>query len=86
MDARGIAESAVALGAARTRKGEDIDRCTGVRILVRKGQRVDRGQPLAEIHSASTDAEIKAEALLRKAIVVSPEPVVVVQDAFRVVG
>lgn len=68
VDARIVADAAIALGSGRRRKGDAVDPRTGVRLLVRAGDPVEVGDPLAEVHAASADAEAAASALLSSAI------------------
>ncbi len=49
------------LGAGRVHKGDPIDHATGVVCLVKVGDAVDQGEPLAEIHArdaSSADAAV----------------------------
>jgi pyrimidine-nucleoside phosphorylase len=47
---------AVRLGAGRRTKEDTIDHAVGVRCLKKRGDAVERGEPLAEIHARSSDA------------------------------
>ena len=72
VQARAVAEIALGLGAGRRRKGDRIDPRTGVRVLVKVGQRVERGQPLAELHLPSKSAAEEALRLAGEAILIEP--------------
>ena len=85
-EARAIGEAALALGAGRRKKGDPVDPAVGIVMRARIGDRVEPGQPLAEIHARSEAAAREAEARVRAAIVLSPEPVAAPDDAHEVIG
>jgi len=58
--ARIVGEAAVALGAGRAKKGDPIDHAVGFVILKKVGDKVEKEQPLFEIHA--NGAEKLAEA------------------------
>ncbi|HEY8785414.1 MAG TPA: pyrimidine-nucleoside phosphorylase, partial [Candidatus Limnocylindria bacterium] len=64
-DQVGIAS--VRLGAGRERKGEPIDHRTGIVLHAKVGDRVERGQPYADIHVAGKPADDDAIAMIRGA-------------------
>ena len=74
-DARAVADACLLLGAARLRKGEGIDPRTGVRLLVRSGDRIEKGAPIAEIHAASEADAFAAARVITAGIQLSEEPV-----------
>jgi pyrimidine-nucleoside phosphorylase len=74
VDARGVADTALFLGAGRQRKGDPIDSRTGVRILLRAGAHVAVGEPLAELHIASPEQEEPARQRFLRAVRISPVP------------
>lgn len=85
-DARSIGDAALALGAGRRKKGDPIDPGVGIVVHARIGDRMERGQPLAEIHArtgADADAAIQA---LRAAYVLSPNPVTAPASGYEVIG
>jgi pyrimidine-nucleoside phosphorylase len=43
--------AALELGAGRRSKGEDIDHSVGLVLLKKRGDRVERGEPIAEVHA-----------------------------------
>ena len=74
-DAEIVADALLDLGGGRRTKSDVIDPRVGFVRAVSVGDRVAVGDPLVEIHAA-TEAQIApAEASLRRAIKLSPEPV-----------
>jgi thymidine phosphorylase len=71
--ARGIGRAALALGAGRRKKGEEIDTGAGVEVLVMAGDRVEKGEPIARLYGGRNVE--RAEALVRGALEVTDEPV-----------
>jgi len=66
--------AALELGAGRTRKDDAIDHAVGVVCLRKRGDAVERGEPLAEIHARDgSAAEAAADAVLA-AYELSPQP------------
>jgi pyrimidine-nucleoside phosphorylase len=72
-DARTIGDAALELGAGRRTKSDAIDLAAGVRVLGRIGDRVEPGQPLAEIHAPAESHVAGAEATLRRAFRFVPQ-------------
>ena len=64
-DEVGIAS--VRLGAGREKKGEPIDHRTGIVLHAKVGDRVERGEPYAEVHLAGKPADADAIAMIRGA-------------------
>lgn len=61
LGARLVGRAALRLGAGRQRKGNEIDHAVGVVCAMKRGDVVEQGQPLAEIHAAdSGSAEVAA--------------------------
>ncbi|MFL5927211.1 MAG: thymidine phosphorylase [Gaiellaceae bacterium] len=56
LSAIGVGMAAVHLGAGRRTKEDDIDHAVGVVVRAKRGDRVEEGQPLADVH-ARTDVE-----------------------------
>ncbi|MGH2977836.1 MAG: thymidine phosphorylase [Gaiellaceae bacterium] len=83
--AREVAAVAMALGAGRERKDEPVDHAVGVVCLAKRGDRVERGEPLAEIHARDEAAAEAAEEALLAAYEVGdePEPRPLVLDLIR---
>jgi pyrimidine-nucleoside phosphorylase len=83
--ARGVAAVAMALGAGRERKDDRVDHAVGVVCRAKCGDRVERGETLAEIHARDEGAAAAAEAALLEAYEVGdePEPRPLVLDVIR---
>lgn len=64
-DEVGIAS--VRLGAGREKKGEAIDHRTGIVLHAKVGDRVERGEPYADVHVAGKPADADAIAMIRGA-------------------
>lgn len=61
LDARIVGHAALRLGAGRQRKGDPIDHAVGVVCMRKRGDVVEEGEPLAEIHAADPEsAEVAA--------------------------
>jgi pyrimidine-nucleoside phosphorylase len=65
IDALRIGVASVGLGAGRARKGDGIDPAVGIILRAKIGERVERGQPLVEVHarSAADAAAIRTDLL-----------------------
>ncbi len=72
LDARGVARASLALGAGRQQKGDALDLGAGVEQLVRPGDAVERGQPVARLYG--TRGVEQAMEHLRGALEVGREP------------
>jgi thymidine phosphorylase len=75
VDARAVAHAAVRLGAGRSRAEDVIDPAVGIAGLVKVGERVAAGHPLAEIHANDPAALADARALLAGAFTLADAPV-----------
>lgn len=65
LDALHVAQSALSLGAGRTRADQRIDPSVGIELLKKPGERVAQGEPLLRVHAASRPAAAReARALL----------------------
>jgi pyrimidine-nucleoside phosphorylase len=62
-----VGVASVRLGAGREKKGEPIDLRTGVVLRAKVGDRVERGQPYAEVHVAGRPADAGAIEEIRSA-------------------
>jgi thymidine phosphorylase len=71
--ALGIGRAALTLGAGREKKGDEVDPGAGVEILVKVGDRVEEGEPVARLYGGRNVG--RAEALVREALELSDEPV-----------
>jgi len=85
-DARAVGDAALALGAGRRAKGDPIDPSVGIVMRARIGDRMEPGAPLADVHARDEAGARQAEAALRAAFALSPEPVAAPADAFEVIG
>lgn len=73
LDALGVARASLALGAGRVEKGDQIDPGAGVEQLVRPGDEVEEGQPVARLYgSRGVEAALEH---LRGALEITDEPV-----------
>ena len=72
--ARQVAAVAMALGAGRERKEDPVDHAVGVVCRAKHADRVERGEPLAEIHARDEAAADAAEAALLSAHEIGDEP------------
>ena len=68
-----IGETALRLGAGRLRKGDAIDHSVGLICLAKRGDRVEAGAPLAEVHAAMDEAAELAAAEIVDAYTIGPE-------------
>jgi thymidine phosphorylase len=71
--ALGIGRAALALGAGREKKGDEIDPGAGVEVLVKASDSVEEGEPVARLYGGRNVE--KAEALVQEALELSDEPV-----------
>ena len=71
--ALGVARAALALGAGREKKGGEVDPGAGVEALVKRGDEVEEGEPVARLYGGRNVE--RAESLAREALEISPEPV-----------
>ncbi len=74
LDARAVAEVALRLGAGRTRADQPIDPAVGVVLHKKPGERVRRGEPLAELHLRRGAQLAAARAALLAAYRIGPKP------------
>lgn len=75
VDAEGIAKAAFALGAGRTKADDAIDFAAGVTLAVARGDRVEAGQPLAELAACVRPEKLpEAERLVLDAVTLADEP------------
>ncbi len=70
-----IGIASVRLGAGRDKKGDPIDHRTGIVLHAKVGDRVERGQPYADVHVAGKPGDSEAVAMIRKAFRWSPRRV-----------
>lgn len=84
--ARKVGEAAVLLGAGRKKKGDTIDPAVGVSVLVKIGEKVEKGQPVFIVHAQDEDSQQEAEERLRNAIKIQPEKVDPLPLFYELVG
>jgi thymidine phosphorylase len=70
--ALGVARAALALGAGREKKGDEVDPGAGVEVLAKVGDEVEEGQPLVRLYGKKNPE--RAEVLVREALEISAEP------------
>jgi pyrimidine-nucleoside phosphorylase len=85
LGAREVAITAMELGAGREVAGEPIDHAVGVVCTAKRGDAVERGEPLAEIHARDEAGAEAAETQLLAAYEIGdePEPRPLVLDVIR---
>jgi pyrimidine-nucleoside phosphorylase len=85
LGAREVAITAMELGAGREVAGEPIDHAVGVVCHAKRGDRVERGRPVAEVHARDEPAAESAETQLLAAYEIGeePEPRPLVLDVIR---
>jgi pyrimidine-nucleoside phosphorylase len=71
--ALGVGRAAVHLGAGRRTKGDPVDHATGIVCLAKRGDHVERGQPLAEVHARDVASAEAAIAELEPCYRIGPE-------------
>jgi thymidine phosphorylase len=78
-DALCIGHAALLLGAGREKKGDRVDPGAGVEVLVKAGDKVEEGQPVARLYGGK-NTERAAELVLRALEIsdqqVEPSPVI----------
>ncbi|MFQ5504861.1 MAG: thymidine phosphorylase [Planctomycetota bacterium] len=68
LDPLAIGLGALELGAGRRAPGDAIDPAVGILLLKKPGERIDRGEPLLELHARSTADAERIAARLRAAV------------------
>jgi pyrimidine-nucleoside phosphorylase len=71
--ASGIGSAALALGAGRAKKSDKIDPGSGIEVLVRAGDQIQKNQPIALLYGERE--EERAKRLVLEALEISDEPV-----------
>ena len=74
IDGEALGLAVVELGAGRQVETDVVDPAVGLSNVIRLGAKVEKGTPLAMIHAAREDAARRAEAAIRAAITIGPEP------------
>ena len=73
LEARAVGTAAWRLGAGRARKEDPVSAAAGVRCLVKPGSRVEKGQPVLELHTDDAGRLARARQALQGAIEVSEQ-------------
>jgi pyrimidine-nucleoside phosphorylase len=73
LDCETLGRSVVELGGGRRKADDSIDPTVGLEVLVRIGDKVDRGQPLIHLYADNAPADLHNQ--LRSTIGLSPDPV-----------
>ena len=74
IDGEALGHAVVALGGGRRQPGDAVDPAVGLSSIVRIGERVAPGVPLAVVHAASEEAAGAAERAVAAAVAVSDGP------------
>ncbi len=74
LDALLIGRAAVALGAGRDKKGDDVDLSAGLRLRKKPGEAVTAGEPVMELHYNDAARLAAALPLVTQAMVIGDQP------------
>ncbi|HEX6262391.1 MAG TPA: thymidine phosphorylase [Actinomycetota bacterium] len=75
VDAEEVGKASVMLGAGRLKKGDPIDPAVGIVFHTKIGDRVERGEPMGEIHARDEEAAAEAADRVRAAMTFSESEV-----------
>ena len=84
--ARTVGETAVLLGAGRTKKGEPIDFAVGIMVHAKVGDGVEQGQPIFTIHARDERTLEDAKNRLKNAVTIAQDEVEPLTLFYGVVG
>lgn len=73
LDPKPLGMAVVAMGGGRTKLGQSIDPRVGFRLTVAPGHRVEKGEPIAEVHAADGATADLGERAVRRALRVGRE-------------
>lgn len=73
IDGEALGLAVVGLGGGRQVETDRIDPAVGITGMVRLGQRVEKGQPLAVVHASRPDAADRAARAVRAAVMISAD-------------
>ena len=73
IDAEAVGTASVTLGAGRAEKDEPIDHAAGITLYAKPGDKVEKGELLALLHTDRDEAVKAAESAVLKAITISDE-------------
>jgi len=74
VDCRGFGHALAEIGGARRQVTDALDLEAGIDVLVRRGERVARGQPLAWIRARDAAAAARAAQRVREALAIAAAP------------
>ncbi len=74
MNAEKIGIAAMLLGAGRAKKEDVIDYSAGIRLLKKTGDAVQKGEPVAELFTASAEEFAKAEQCFLEGLTIGEQP------------
>ena len=74
IDGEALGLAVVRLGGGRLQKEDRIDPAVGLAGMVRLGQKLDRGAPLAVVHAATPEAAERAVREVQAAVTLGPAP------------
>ncbi len=74
MDTRALGMAVVAMGGGRRQASDKIDYSVGLDEMVRLGDKIDAGRPLAIIHAQNEDSWRQAAEAVKAAVKISAEP------------
>jgi pyrimidine-nucleoside phosphorylase len=75
VNAQEVGETSVELGAGRAQKTDKIDLSVGIKVLVKIGDKVSKGQPLFEVHAQDKGKQHSAIERLKNAVKYKKDPV-----------
>jgi pyrimidine-nucleoside phosphorylase len=75
VDARGVGEASVNLGAGRAKKTDAVDYAVGFIVQHKVGDRVEQGEPLFTVHANDPQKQAEARESVLAAHVFSDAPV-----------
>ena len=73
MHSETVGRASVLLGAGRMRKEDPIDFGAGIRLAVKRGTAVQKGDPLMTLYAAGESQLDEAEAMLRTAVCITDQ-------------
>lgn len=75
VNAQEVGETSVELGAGRGQKSDNIDLAVGIKVYVKIGDKVSKGQPLFEVHAQDKGKQHSAIERLKNAVKYKKDPV-----------
>ena len=75
VNARGVGEASVILGAGRAKKSDAVDHAVGIVVHKKVGDWVEQGEPLFTIHANEEDKLAEAQSMTADAFSVSDDVV-----------